>query len=1221
MRWWLHTDPPHLFSVDNASVTGMDYSMLDPLLYMVQWTEGKGEIEYQVDPDTNENGLREGFYDVTPWVSFFDQFLERIPRLTLDQAKKVKIDLIKQLFESKRQMPFHYPIAAGDYWWDATDGSLFASSAGGLQNATIKINELANALNALVSNINSVVVGGVNSGIVPVGNTLIGQVNSIVVQEVNATVVNGVNSVFSNLASNINSGITYNGNMTIGHINTVVIGTTGDTSNTINAKLHSGTFPIGEVTYFSAMPGLSIGVDMAKVPYTFADVPVYSVSYINSIAPGNFSNVSAISWTNIGGVVPANAQWIPIGSTVPVNVTPDEQTAILKGIAERTNELFIVKNQKISEVNALTTIDDVIAYDVLADWPDIPMPPGFKLEGPISVLGGGLTLAGTPPPAPGGVPEAPVNGLWYARKDAAWADIATNFAELSDLTPLAPLASPNFTGNPRAPTPTAGDADTSVATTAFVANAISTAGGSYQPLDPDLTSLANASATNAIYYRSGPDTWSPVTLEAASMALSSGTLSALVEEAGTTGIVYGRQTGGWANLGLIFATLDSPVLTGDPRAPTPPTTDNDTSIATTAYVKANLANYQPLDPDLTSIAGYNGVGGWLYRSAADTWSPVAIGSGLTFVNGTLAAIESATSEYKFSTSTSPPPATGYIRTNNASATAATILYIHKTTNAGTDLARFLEDLDVGSQIYVQDKDTSASFAKFDVTGPAVDQTSYFQVPVSNTEVGGTALSNNTTVLLYLTRGGAGGAGGGGIADAPVDGVRYVRQNAGWVSGDAAYASLASPIFTGDPRAPTPATADNDTSIATTAFVKAQGYVTGGPYQPQDSELTALAGLTSAADRLPYFNGAGTAALATFTTFGRSLVDDADAGTAQTTLGISTFVKTILDDADAAAVRTTIGAQAAGNYQPLDGDLTALAALTGTNTIYYRSGTDAWSSVTIGTGLTFSSGTLSATGGGGGIPEPGADGFYGRNMASGTGSWVSAVKKAGDTMTGALAVTLDSGVTTATVTTAASQARFMAGGTAADVGVFMTAKGSSGIYLYNASFARSVAQFLSAAGSDTSFCVTAFTGYTQLTAAPAGKRIDLQGTSAADNAPAGFVGEYLETRTANGSAFPATTWANATTLVLTPGDWDVWGFVSFTGLVSGYCCCSISPTSGAPNGALGGMGLYHSSPNGDGYSQAGPYRFSVAANTTVYVLAYTQAACTLAASHIRARRIR
>lgn len=40
-----------------------------------------------------------------------------------------------------------------------------------------------------------------------------------------------------------------------------------------------------------------------------------------------------------------------------------------------------------------------------------------------------------------------------------------------------------------------------------------------------------------------------------------------------------------------------------------------------------------------------------------------------------------------------------------------------------------------------------------------------------------------------------------------------------------YATLASPTFTGDPKAPTPATSDNDTSIATTAFVKAQSYLT------------------------------------------------------------------------------------------------------------------------------------------------------------------------------------------------------------------------------------------------------------------------------------------------------------------------------------------------------------------------------------------------------------
>jgi hypothetical protein len=65
---------------------------------------------------------------------------------------------------------------------------------------------------------------------------------------------------------------------------------------------------------------------------------------------------------------------------------------------------------------------------------------------------------------PSGISDAPSDGTYYGRQNASWQNVA-------------PLNSPALTGTPTAPTPTAGDNSTKLATTAFAAALAATTSG------------------------------------------------------------------------------------------------------------------------------------------------------------------------------------------------------------------------------------------------------------------------------------------------------------------------------------------------------------------------------------------------------------------------------------------------------------------------------------------------------------------------------------------------------------------------------------------------------------------------------------------------------------------------------------------------------------------------------------------------------------------------
>jgi hypothetical protein len=172
---------------------------------------------------------------------------------------------------------------------------------------------------------------------------------------------------------------------------------------------------------------------------------------------------------------------------------------------------------------------------------------------------------------------------------------------------LAPLASPAFTGTPTAPTPAPTDDSDTLATTAFVTEAVTAAlaaaSGVFAPIDsPTFTG-----------YPSGPTA-------AAGSATGQLATTAFVMDAVTEGVAgvasFNTRTGAVTLESLDItdaggALLASPNFTGQPTAPTASPGATSSQIATCAWVMNELGGVT------TGVVSFNGRGGAVILTSAD----------------------------------------------------------------------------------------------------------------------------------------------------------------------------------------------------------------------------------------------------------------------------------------------------------------------------------------------------------------------------------------------------------------------------------------------------------------------------------------------------------------------------------------------------------------------------------------------------------------------------
>lgn len=341
------------------------------------------------------------------------------------------------------------------------------------------------------------------------------------------------------------------------------------------------------------------------------------------------------------------------------------------------------------------------------------------------------------------------------------------------------LNSPAFVGGPTAPTAAPGTSNTVLATTAFVAAAVSASAAGVSSFNTRtgavVLSLADVQATNVLNNTAltGVPTGPTAAPGTSTTQLAT---TAFVSAAGVSS--FNSRTGAVTLSGADVsaaggALTAGPAFTGTPTAPTPATSDNSTALATTAFVKAALS--------ATGVTTFNGRAGAVTLTAAD----------ITGAGGALLASPTFTG-----TPAAPTPTVG-----DNSTTLATTAFVAAALVGGGATPGWTLTYPGGTTSKISALGTTTN--TFNIGGPALS----FQ----NKNGGQVCYINDTTVNSSLGN------------------INYpILRNA--VTGSPAVLSVGGTdvnrsiqlvaVGSGTIQVPTMAPGDNSTAAASTAFVHA-----------------------------------------------------------------------------------------------------------------------------------------------------------------------------------------------------------------------------------------------------------------------------------------------------------------------------------------------------------------------------------------------------------------